>query len=330
MVNPRDDRSPSEEINLDQLSLSETAHTNNLRTITPLDENLYQALSTFNDLQKLGEDIKQQHANKSYEYEAGLSDFVSKIINALDKLIVDIDVNAPEIEGEERLRSFDPHIGLSSHQLGEAYKRILYRDPGDSGSGSDMEAADDFEPVNQPVKKAYWASSFTYSPQERLPGWRSRVFDSLISHIVSQPGYGSMRDQLQQTQQAPRESHSSEIKFSSFLHGPLVFGARSGFFRRTNDPASPGFSVEEILRMYRDHDIAVAMFNRIMALMVSIDGTMNTSYVPMTALTALDMRNQQLKALSETFRPRSLALNVKLSGQYISRKNTETCAESST
>ncbi|GKT99327.1 hypothetical protein FLAG1_01416 [Fusarium langsethiae] len=115
MVNPRDDRSPSEEINLDQLSLSETAHTNNLRTITPFDKNLYQALSTFNDLEKLREDIKQQHANKSYEYEAGLSDFVSKTINTLDKLIVDIDVNAPEIEEEERLRSFDHHTGLSSH-----------------------------------------------------------------------------------------------------------------------------------------------------------------------------------------------------------------------
>ncbi|QPC73537.1 hypothetical protein HYE68_004289 [Fusarium pseudograminearum] len=63
-----------------------------------------------------------------------------------------------------------------------------YRDPGDSDSDSDVEAPDDFEHANQPVKRVYWASSFTYSPQERMSGWNSRVSSRLISHVVSQPG----------------------------------------------------------------------------------------------------------------------------------------------
>ncbi|EKJ72256.1 hypothetical protein FPSE_07550 [Fusarium pseudograminearum CS3096] len=88
--------------------------------------------------------------------------------------------------GKRHFHSF--YVCKRPSSTASTQRTIYYRDPGDSDSDSDMEAPDDFEHANQPVKRVYWASSFTYSPQERMSGWNSRVSGRLISHVVSQPG----------------------------------------------------------------------------------------------------------------------------------------------
>ncbi|KAJ4008699.1 hypothetical protein NW752_009823 [Fusarium irregulare] len=174
----------------------------------------------------------------------------------------------------------------------------VYRSLNDADSDDDFEMTDDVEYARQPAKREYWTSEFVYSLQEKLPGWNSKLTETLLRHIISQPGCAGMSHQLRKIQEASRNEYTDEARLASFLRGPLIFAAKCGFMTRSGNVSSPGFCVEEILRLHRQQKIKLDMFDRIMSVMVSNDGTMGVSYIP-GVIQCGDNKGK----LSEIFRP---------------------------
>lgn len=167
-----------------------------------------------------------------------------------------------------------------------------------NGADSDDDDDDDVEYASQPATRKYWTSEFLNSPHEKLPGWNCQFSDKLLGHISSQPGCGSMIDQLRKIQTKSRNEYTDEAFLSSFFRGPLVFAAKCGFITRSDNISSPCFCVEEILHLHRQQKIELDMLDRIMSIMVSNDGTMGISYIP-----GVPQCGDDKGKLSKIFRP---------------------------